>query len=149
MSGTNNNNKYKTIYNTMYECQYMNPGVFKEGELEILSEEEQLFVRNLLYKQDMMFIFHQEEAEFYADETIHEAVGKLFAIVSDASIPELNSCMAKLASRVLSIQLELGFMMLYSYDYLHLVHPCIGELLETGQILKHKSLLNDLVKRIE
>jgi len=139
---------YNSLYNTTYDCQYMNPGVFKDWELAILSEEEQLFVRNLLYKQDMMFIFHQEESEFYADEPIHEAVGKLFAIVANACIPELNSCMAKLASRVLSTQLELGFMMLYSYDYLDLVHPCIGELLETGNILKHKRLLNDLVNII-
>ena len=140
-----NNNR---LYNTTYECQYMNPSVFKNWELTILSKEEQMFVRNLLYKQDMMFIFYQEETEFYADEPIHEAVGKLFAVVANASIPELNACMAKLASRVLSTQLELGFVMLYSYDYLHLVHPCIGELLETGHILKHKLLLNDLVNLI-
>ena len=139
---------YNNLYNTIYDCQYMNPDVFKDWELEILSEEEQLFVRNLLYKQDMMFIFYQEESEFYADETIQESVGKLFEVVARASIPELNSCMAKLASRVLSTQLELGFMMLYSYDYLDLVHPCIGELLETGHILKHKLLLNDLVNLI-
>jgi hypothetical protein len=139
---TNNNN----LYNTTYECQYMNPNpiIFQDWELEILSKEEQLFVRNLLYKQDMMFIFYQEEAEFYANDTIHEAVGKLFAIVSKASIPELNSCMTKLASRILSTQLELGFVMLYSYDYLHLVHPCVSELLETGNILKNKQLLNEL-----
>ncbi len=121
-----------------------NPIIFQDWELEILSKEEQLFVRNLLYKQDMMFIFYQEEAEFYANDTIHEAVGKLFAIVSKASIPELNSCMTKLASRILSTQLELGFVMLYSYDYLHLVHPCVSELLETGNILKNKQLLNEL-----
>lgn len=138
------------LYNTTYKCQYMNsnPTLFQDWELAILSNEEQLFVRNLLYKQDMMFIFHQEESEFYSDETIHEAVGKLFATVAKASIPELNSCMAKLAGRVLSTQLEIGFVMLYSYDYLHLVHPCIGELLETGNILKHKPLLNDLVNLI-
>ena len=124
------------------------PSLFKDWELAILSKEEQLFVRNLLYKQDMMFIFYQEETEFYSDDTIHEAVGKLFAIVSKASIPELNSCMTKLASRILSTQLELGFVMLYSYDYLHLVHPCVSELLETGNIFKNKSLLNDLVNLI-
>jgi len=124
------------------------PTLFQDWELAILSEEEQLFVRNLLYKQDMMFIFFQEESEFYTDDTIHEAVGKLFANVIDASVPELNSCMAKLASRVLSTQLELGFMMLYSYDYLHLVHPCVSELLETGKILKHKPLLSKLVNLI-
>jgi len=138
-----NNNR---LYNTVYDCQYMNSNLtlFQDWELAILSKEEQLFVRNLLYKQDMMFIFYQEESEFYSDDTIHEAVGKLFAIVSKASIPELNSCMAKLASRVLSTQLELGFVMLYSYDYLHLVHPCVSELLETGNILKNKQLLNEL-----
>ena len=146
MSVSNNN-----LYNTTYDCQYMSPSptLFQAWELAILSKEEQLFVRNLLYKQDMMFIFFQEEAEFYTDDTIHEAVGKLFAIVSGASIHELNSCMAKLASRVISSQLELGFMMLYSYDYLHLVHPCVSELLETGQISKHKSLLTELVNLIE
>ena len=143
---TNNNR----LYNTIYECQYMNPNpiIFQDWELEILSKEEQLFVRNLLYKQDMMFIFYQEESEFYANDIIHEAVGKLFAIVSKASIPELNSCMSKLAWKVLSTQLELGFVLLYSYDYLHLVHPCVSELLETGNILKNKSLLNDLVNLI-
>ena len=134
------------LYNTIYDCQYMNPNpiIFQDWELEILSKEEQLFVRNLLYKQDMMFIFYQEEAEFYANDIIHEAVGKLFAIVSKASIPELNSSMTKLASRILSSRLELGFVMLYSYDYLHLVHPCVSELLETGNILKNKQLLNEL-----
>ena len=138
------------LYNTTYDCQYMNsnPTLFQDWELAILSKEEQLFVRNLLYKQDMMFIFYQEEAEFYANDTIHEAVGKLFAIVSKAFIPELNSCMTKLASRILSTELELGFVMLYSYDYLHLVHPCVSELLETGNILKNKSLLNDLMNLI-
>jgi hypothetical protein len=138
------------LYNTTYDCQYMNsnPTLFQDWELAILSKEEQLFVRNLLYKQDMMFIFYQEESEFYSDDTIHKAVGKLFAIVSKASIPELNSCMSKLASRILSTRLELGFVMLYSYDYLHLVHPCVSELLETGNILKNKHLLNELVNLI-
>ena len=125
-----------------------NPSIFQDWELEILSKEEQLFVRNLLYKQDMMFIFYQEESEFYANDTIHKAVGQLFEIVSKASIPELNSCMAKLAGKVLSTQLELGFVMLYSYDYLHLVHPCVSELLETGNILKNKLLLNELKNQI-
>jgi hypothetical protein len=137
------------IYNTQYECQYMSPAVFKEWELEILSKEEQMFVRNVLYKQDMLFIFHQEESESeFCDETIHEAISKLFAVIERHSIPELNTCMAKLAGRVLSSQLEMGFVMLYSYDYLHLVHPCISELLEFGHISENKHLLDNLVNEI-
>ena len=140
----NNNN----LYNTFHKCQYMNLDVFENWELAILSKEEQMFVRNLLYKQDMMFIFYQEEAEFYADDAIRHAVGKLYEVVANASIPELNSCMAKLASGVLSTQLELGFVMLFSFDYLHLIHPCISELLETGNILNSKRLLDNLVDQL-
>jgi len=136
------------FYNTQYECQYMSSVVFKDWELAILSKEEQMFVRNVLYKQDMLFIFHQEESEF-CDESIHEAISKLFAVIERNPVPELNSCMSKLAGKVLSTQLEMGFVMLYSFDYLHLVHPCISELLETGHITKNKQLLDNLVNQID
>lgn len=136
------------LYNTSYDCQYMSTTLFEDWELNILSKEEQLFVRNLLYKHDVLFLFYQEDAEFYEEAIIHESIEKLYKRILNANIPELNLCMTKLACKLLSTQLELGLVLLYSYDYLYLTHPCISELLETNCIVKTRALLNELVKLI-
>ena len=136
------------LYNTSYECQYMTKTVFKDWELEILNKEEQLFVRNVLYKQDILFLFYQEDTEF-DDEVIHESIERLYKLILNANVPELELCMTKLANKLMSSQLQLGFVLLYSYDYLYLTHPCICELLETNCIVKNKPLLDELVKLLE
>jgi len=135
------------LYNTSYDCQYMSTTLFQDWELQILSKDEQLFVRNLIYKQDMLSLFFQEDTEFY-DEAIQESMDKLYQKIMDANVAELNACMTKLANKLLSSQLQLGLVLLYSYDYLYLTHPCICELLETNCIEKTKPLLEELVKLV-
>ena len=59
---------------------------------------------------------------------------------------ELNELMSFLASKYDSIDKEFGLMLLFTYDYLYLSHPCICDFLENGIISKEKII--DLQQRV-
>ena len=57
-------------------------------------------------------------------------------------------CMKTTASFMLSDDLELGLMILYSYDYFFLTHKCVCDFLETEKISEHNmdALFNEVHK---
>ncbi len=131
------------IYNTKYICNYNNFDIFTEEEDKILNENDKLFVRDVLYRQDFLNIFKLYDAEFN-DEIVETHIKKLYKLIKND--PELKICMSKLAEKLFSKDLKIGLMILFSFDYLYLVHPCICEFIETGKISIQN--LNNLKEKI-
>ena len=55
--------------------------------------------------------------------------------------------MLKAAGNIISEDLLLGLCILYSYDYMHLIHDCVSEYLDTGFIsLESIDRMNKILK---
>ena len=61
---------------------------------------------------------------------------------------KMIECMKKAASLMISDDLELGLMILYSYDYFFLTHKCVSDFLEMGEISEQNmnNLFNEVHK---
>ncbi len=130
-------------YNTKYICSYNDSDVFLESELAVLSEDEKQFVRDALYRRDVCNIFNIEDQCF--DEKIISNISTLFKNINGEKIIEF--CTTKVSNKFFcSSDLELGFLILFSFDYLYLVHPCICEFIETGKISETNESLVKLKK---
>jgi hypothetical protein len=115
------------MYNTKYECRYHLDNLFLDTDQ--VTDDEKLYVRDLLYKEDLLNIFRVKE---YNDEAINE--GLKYLCGKTRGNKDLKDCGLKLAGRYLNQDFEIGLMILFSYDYMHLSHICISEFLETGAI---------------
>ena len=118
------------MYNTKHICDYHSPDIFLKEEEEQLSKEEKDFIVNCLYRNDLLYIFNLEdfEKEFQEkaifDELYEKIKGNEF----------LTSCMKKAAHNIGLEDEKLGLVLLYSFDYLFAIHPCVSEFLETGNV---------------
>jgi hypothetical protein len=115
------------MYNTKYICTYNDSDVFLETDE--ISEEEKHFIQDTLYRSDLLHIFDVEDFdEDIFDKIISELYAKIYVQ------PDLSLLMECLANGFMSIDKEFGLMILFSFDYLHLTHPCVCEFLEKGCI---------------
>ena len=132
------------FYNTKYVCSYNDSDVFFESESAILSEKEKIFVREALYRRDLCNIFNIDDQCF--DEKITTPIiCALFKNINGEKF--IKSCMTKISNNFFySSDLELGFMILFSFDYLYLAHPCMCEFIETGKISETNNSLIELKK---
>jgi len=118
------------MYNTKIICTYNSPEVFLDTDN--VTNEEKDFIRDTLYKTELLDILGIEEFdETKTNIVMHDLYQKLEDCL------ELKECMTKLANKFLSEDLELGLMLLFSYDYMYLSHICICEYLEKGQITEN------------
>jgi hypothetical protein len=132
------------FYNTKYVCSYNDSDVFLDSELEILNDYEKNFVRDALYRRDLCNIFNIED-QCFDEKIITNMINALFKNINGEQF--LESCITKISNKILcSSDLELGFMMLFSFDYLYLSHPCICEFIETGKISETNNSLIELKK---
>lgn len=132
------------VYNTKYVCSYNDSDVFLESELKILNDDEKNFVRDALYRRDLCNIFNIED-QCFDEKIITNMISDLLKKINGEKF--LESCITKISNKILcSSDLELGFMMLFSFDYLYLSHPCICEFIETGKISETNNSLIELKK---
>ncbi len=122
------------MYNTKVVCTYNTPDVFSVDDT--VSEEEKDFVRDVIYRQELLNILGMEE---FNDSEMERTIHELFKKVREE--PFLKECMIKLSGHFLNIDQEIGLMLMFSYDYMYLTHICISELLDTG-IISEKNMLN-------
>ena len=115
------------MYNTKVVCTYNTVDVFLDTDNITASEME--FVRDALYRQELLDILELEEHD---EELMSEALHKLYEQVKGSQ--ELRKCMVKMARRLMTADEEFGLLILFAYDYMYLTHPCICEYLETGKI---------------
>jgi hypothetical protein len=115
-------------YNVDYELYYnlfLNDEAFEEGE----TEEEKELIRTVLYQKDMLAIFNMNK---FDDDIINNQIRDLFIYVKESN--ELLLCMKDLSKKSIFSNEEIGLMMLFSFDYMYLSHPCISEYIKTGAI---------------
>lgn len=119
------------LYNTSYVISYMDSDVFLESDK--INEAEKTFILSCIYRQDLLNIFGLED---FVETTINTKIAKLFKLLKYHS--GLYDCML-IATKAVSEEDGLsGLMVLFSFDYLHLAHPCICEYIDTGKIQLEK-----------
>lgn len=132
------------FYNTKYICSYNDSDVFLESELEILNEDEKQFVRDALYRRDVCNIFNIHD-QCFDEKIITNIISDLCKKINGEKF--IESCATKISNKfICSSDLEFGFLILFSFDYLYLVHPCVCEFIETGKISETNSSLIELKK---
>ena len=122
------------MYDTKVICTYMDDDVILETDG--VNDEEAGFIRSCIYRQELLDIFGLEE---FNEQSINKQLKKLYNKVKDQ-----EGFKNVLTEDLLKKELWtndlckndglMGFILLYSYDFLYLIHPLICELLETGVI---------------
>jgi hypothetical protein len=115
------------MYNTKFICTYHTPEVFLETDN--ITNEEKEFIRNTIYRQELLYILGIDE---YNEPEINTAMNEIYNKAK--ANYELKKCMNKLAGQFMKADEDFGLMLLFSYDYMYLTHICISELFETGKI---------------
>jgi hypothetical protein len=122
------------MYNTKHVCKYNSPDVFLESDE--VTENEKQFIRDVLYRNDLLSIFEIDE---YDATTINNQITELYnTLTNDYAFRQL---MSKLSAEYSINDETLGLITLFSFDFLEFTHKCISELIETGKISK-KSISN-------
>ena len=116
------------MYNTKVVCTYNTSQVFLDTDE--ISDDDKTFVRNAIYRQELLDIFGLEE---YNEKKIQYLMRKLLVKLKDCK--EINECIAKVASNFMIQDVAvIGLMLLYSYDYMHLTHICVSDFLDRGEL---------------
>ena len=115
------------MYDTKYICNYNDDDVILEEDNIDPNDED--FIRNTLYRSDFVSIFGLED---FDDVIINKEIHDLYEKVKDSE--ELNFCIKEITKSFILNDGETGLMMLFSYDFLYLLHPCICDFLEYGKI---------------
>ena len=136
------------MYNTKHICTYCDDNIFSEKEKNILKQYEQDTVLNCLYRNDLLYIFDLDDINDF--DNFHKRLFKLYEKIKDNDF--ILSCIKKLNEKynifedVSEKNEMLGVLVLYSFDYLYLIHPCVCEFLDTGIISdKNVNLLKEKV----
>jgi hypothetical protein len=127
------------MYNTKYECRYYNNDVFLDSD--DVTEDEKDFIRNVLYKEDLMNIFNIEEYDDF--DVLNNILSELYQKVKDYT--PLQNSMKTLADNLFISNIETGFCIFYSYDYMHIAHKCISEYLDRGTVSDENIKILDLL----
>jgi hypothetical protein len=112
-------------YNTQYKCTYNDDDVFLETDE--INDADKTFIRGCIYRQDLLNIFYMED---FNESLLNRKIGELFNSVKK----QLEPCIRKAAESIVSHDLISGFMVLFSFDNLLYVHPCICEIIETDTV---------------
>jgi hypothetical protein len=116
------------MYNTQYIARYNSPDVFLETD--IVNEKEKEYIRNILYKEDLLNIFDIDDC---CEETMNKIILDIYDRIKDHE--GLKECMDHVSSKFsITSEQEVGFILLFSFDYLYLTHICICEFIENGTI---------------
>lgn len=117
------------MYDTKYECRYHTDSVFIETD--VVTDDEKDFIRDVLYREDLMHIFYIENYDLCNDFVfISELYNLLF------KCEELRECMRLAAAKIISENEEMGLCILYSYDFMYLTHKCVSYYLENEIVLE-------------
>jgi hypothetical protein len=114
-------------YDTTYIISYMDSDVFQETDE--VNNEEKMFIRNCIYRQDLLNIFKIDE---FNEKAINKRITKLYKLLKYHS--GLYNCMLAASKSTGEEDGLIGLMVLFSFDYLIFSHPCICEYIESGFI---------------
>jgi hypothetical protein len=140
------------MYNSTFICTYnfydnsllkINPISNKITEnnnnLHEESPEELLEMAEFLYKNEFLSAFQLTDFDDTLNMKVQELYLHLFHDNKEYGLN--NNCRQifklickKLAEQILSEELELGFVILFSYSYFHLTHLCLCDFFNNGNI---------------
>ena len=115
-----NSNTKGIKYNTKYVCTYLDSDVFIETD--DVNDKERDFIRNCIYRQDILNIFEIDDFEL---DVINASIETIYDLI------KYNSKFVEITKYVGNGDGLMGLTLLFSYEYLHLTHPCICEYIET------------------
>lgn len=131
------------MYDTKFECRYHRDDVFLETD--VVTDEEKNFIRNILYKEDLLTIFNIDYDEY--EEVFENSITELYEKIKNCKI--LKELMEKASSILFLNDIKNGLCILYSYDYMYITHMCVSEYLSTGNISEENIyLLNKFLNNI-
>lgn len=142
------------MYNSKLICtySYYDPNLRKHHsdityEIEDVSGFED--IAEIIYQAELLRVFNIDPIDKSLDdsnEDIKLEITILYNLIS--SQQKMVECMKKTASLMISDDLELGLMILYSYDYFFLTHKCVSDFLEMGEISEQNmnNLFNEVHK---
>jgi hypothetical protein len=119
---SNSHSKY-VKYNTNYVCSYLDSDVFIETDN--VSDDDRDFIRNCIYRQDMLNIFELDDFEPVA---INSSIESIYELI------KYNLKFDEIIKHVGDGDGLMGLTILFSYDYLYLTHPCICKYIETQEV---------------
>jgi len=162
-------NNNMIIYNTEFLCSYVfydetlvhkNPLSLRyisniDNENTTLDLEYDKEVAEYLYKNELLYALKLHD---YHEEVVTDKIKKLYQIVFiDTFIFQddrhsLTVACKKLAAILLTDNLEMGFMLLFSYNLYHITHICLCDLIATGTIIPENSksleeMVNDVTSK--
>ena len=124
------------MYNVKHECMYN-----YDVSIPEVSEHEKYIIQHKLYKQDILSIFALDE---FNETELNINVHKLYERITPNE--KLTSIALKAAALVMSMDEELGFLVLFSFDYLYATHDCIKDFFKSGSItVKNMNRLEKLI----
>ena len=125
------------MYNTKHVCIYNTNTIFLPTDK--VTDDEKLFIMNVLYRQDILNIFDMEE---FDEKIINNCLCELYEKVKQHEvIKELTDLLGQQFGIDEGIT---GLIIMYSFDYLYITHKCVSQFLESGNILPED--LNELHK---
>jgi len=129
------------MYNTNFECRYYKDDVILETDN--VNENEIHFIRNYLYKEDLLNIFNIDYGD--TEEVFENSISELYEKIKNCKI--LKEFMEKASTIIFSNDIKNGLCILYSYDYMYLTHKCVSQYLDTGNISEENiNLLKNFLK---
>ena len=120
------------MYNTKFVCTYKSYSDY--------------FLSDTFFRKDLLNIFKIDDLDFEKHENeIQNEVVSIFDKIK--SHKEFMKCIKK-TKKIFPVTDEVvGLMVLMSYDFLYLTHPCISEFLDEGKISDNK--INALINKLE
>ncbi len=115
------------MYNTKHTCSYMDSDVFIETDN--VNEQEKDFIRTCVYRQDFLYIFGLEE---FNDDEVNKVLIDIYKKI------HINGHFQSIIKAIIN-KYEVNdditaLMLLYSFDYMHLFHQCMCDVLDNEQI---------------
>ena len=97
-------------------------------ETDDVNDSEKQFIRDCIYRQDLLNIFG---LEIFDESVINKNIDKVYNKIK--TNPDILKCMSTIGQQ-LDVENNTSFMILYSFDYMYLTHDCVCELLDIGEI---------------
>ena len=121
------------MFNLEYTCFYNDDTKMFSGiDLEILTDEEVMEIRDVIYREDLKNSFGIQD---FDEEHIANEIDVLYSQMSD--IVELHHILDIVASKLMSTDRSVGFYLLFSYSYFHLTHKIIRKFLMSNEVDTH------------
>ena len=114
------------MYDTHLSLTYHTSEVFLETDE--ISDDEKDFIRNCIYRQELLNLFNLEE---FDPSQIYQEVRLVYDEIEFHD--EFQYLLEKVEEKFL-LEKEDCFLLLFSFDYLHMTHLCLCDYFTTGKI---------------